>query len=160
MTADLYSIAFDNRQLDKVTGESPINVTPIPIAPTGKIELLSPVFNIEFDASYAVANYLYCNELDRYYYIENAVRDTAGRLDLHCRVDVLQSFSAAIKNSMTTILRTAALQYPTQIPDQQLPVNPSRKQIVSIVLEETSGTFDTDAQYSYLLTVVGGQPSV
>lgn len=160
MTVDLYKIAKDMRVLNKIAGASTLNNTPITVKPTEKVSILSPVFEIDMDAVYMTANYLYCDTFDRYYYIRDVRVNTAQRLELECMVDVRQSFSAALKNSEVTVIRNEKIRYPTQIQDNKLPVNPSRKVITSIIIPEIDNSFSTTASYSYLLTVIGGEPEI
>ena len=159
MTITLYSTATDPRKLDKITTATLLTNTPISIENTDRIDLLSPVFEIAMNANYMTANYLYCDTYDRYYYITTNKINTAQRLELHCEVDVRQSFAAAILATDCTIIRAENISQPTRIIDKNLPVNPTSKIVTSIVLPETSQSFDTDAEYSYLLTVVGGAPT-
>ena len=160
MTINLYKIAKDNRVVDKITGAVALNNNPITIKPTDKISLLQPVFEIDIEAAYMTPNYLYCDTFDSYYYITDVRVNTAQRLELECMIDVRQTFSAALLSSEATVIRNEKLLYPTQIQDSKLPVNPSRKIITSIVIPEVNRSFDTAASYSYLLTVVGGEPNI
>lgn len=160
MTVDLYKIAKDMRVLNKISGASPLNNSPITVKPTEKVSLLSPTFEIDMDATYMTANYLYCDTFDRYYYIRDVRVNTAQRLELECYIDVRQSFMNDMKNSELTVIRNEAVGLPTQISDNKLPVNPSRKIITSIVLADSTNSFSVDASYSYLLTVVGGEPNI
>lgn len=160
MTITLYSTAADNRALDKVSGATVITQTPLTIENTDRVDILAPIFEIAYDSSYMTANYLYCDTTDRYYYITDVRINTAQRIELVCAVDVRQSFSQSIAETECTVIRAESLGAPTKIQDMKLPVNPSTKIITSIILPETTQTFDTDASYSYLLTVVGGEPTV
>lgn len=160
MTVNLYKIAKDNRVVDKITGAVALNNTPITIKPTDKISLLQPVFEIDIESAYMTANYLYCDTFDSYYYITDVRVNTAQRLELECLIDVRQTFSASLLKSDATVIRNEKLRYPTQIQDSKLPVNPSRKVITSIVIPEVNKSFSTSATYSYLLTVVGGEPNI
>lgn len=161
MNITLYQTAADLRALDKITSANRISPEGgITIENTDRIDLLAPVFEIAMNSSYMTANYAYCDTLDRYYYINDIAINTAQRLELHCSVDVRQSFSAAIRATECTIVRAEAIAQPTKIIDNKLPVNPTSKIVTSIVLPETSKSFDTDAEWSYLLTVVGGAPSI
>ena len=160
MTVNLYKIAKDNRVVDKITGAVALNNTPITIKPTDKISLLQPVFEIDIESAYMTANYLYCDTFDSYYYITDIRVNTAQRLELECMIDVRQTFSASLLKSDATVIRNEKLRYPTQIQDSKLPVNPSRKIITSIVIPEVNQSFSTSATYSYLLTVVGGEPNI
>lgn len=159
MNITLYKTAADNRKLDKISDAVLLSQTAIPIQNTDRIDMLSPVFEIAVDATYMTANYLYCDTYDRYYYITTNRINTAQRLELICEVDVRQSFKNAILATDCTVIRAESIGTPTKIADNKLPVNPASKIVTSIILPETSGTLDTDASYSYLLTVVGGEPS-
>lgn len=161
MKLTLYQTTADPRALDKITNASRISPEGgITIENTDRIDVLTPVFEIAMNSSYMTANYAYCDAFDRYYYINDVLINTAQRLELHCSVDVRQSFSAAIRATECTIVRAEAIAQPTKIIDNKLPVNPTSKIVTSIVLPETSKSFDTDAEWSYLLTVVGGAPSI
>lgn len=161
MTLTLYQTAADPRALDKISNASTVSPEGgITIQNTDRIDLISPVFEIAMNSSYMTANYAYCDTLDRYYYINDIAINTAQRLELHCTVDVRQSFSSSIIATECTIVRAEILGQPTKIIDNKLPVNPTSKIVTSIVLPESSQSFDTDAEWSYLLTVVGGAPSI
>lgn len=164
MTIDIYNIAKDTRVLNKTAGASPINSQPIVIKPTDKINLTSPVFELDYDASYMTATYLYCYDYDRYYWIQQPRINTAQRLELPCSIDVRQSFSTAIRNTECTVIRSESVGKPTMYTDTKLPVYPSKKNITSIPMPENSNSFYTLALDSlhdcYLLTVVGGEASI
>lgn len=152
---NLYSIAADSRELDKVSGVLPINTLPIPVEPTELVNCLNPVFDIAYDASYLSANYLYCDTFDRYYYLSAPHLNTAGRLELACSIDIRQSFKTAIMNTYCTILRTSVYNKPTLYTDSKLPVYPNEKIVTSIELPEVNNELDTDGSWCYLLTVMG-----
>lgn len=156
MTINLYKISADPRALDKITGVSPVNSSPITVEPTERVNILNPVFIINYDETLMTCNYLYCDTFDRYYYINGAAVNTAHRLELACSVDVRQSFSAAIQSSKGIILRATSKGAPTKFPDNKLPVNPTEKIITSIELPELNNELDVDGNYCYLLTVMGG----
>lgn len=160
MTIDLYISAFDKRQLDKITNATKLNQSPVAIMPTSIINSESPVFEIAMNESFLNANYLYCSTFDKYYYITEKRVNTAQRLELVCYVDVRQSFKNAIKQTECTVIRSEAIATPTRIQDTKLPIDPASKIVTSMVLPETTQSFSTNATYSYLLTVVGGEPNI
>lgn len=160
MTINLYKISFDTRELDKVNGVTPVNPTAITVDPLNAVSTIHPVFVLDYNSNYVNCNYLYCDTLDSYYYITDRRINTAGRLELLCTIDVRTTFSAAIKSTPCTIIRADSIGNPTKIIDSKLPVNPQKKYITSIVLPETSNTMSTTAEYSYLLTVIGGTPNI
>lgn len=157
MYIDLYKISKDSRVVNKVGGIQP-TYTQIPLHPLKEVSSIRPVFEIDFNAARLQCNYLYCDIFDSYYYIIDSKVNTAGRLALSCFIDVRQTFSSAILNAPCTVIRGA--QQPTQIVDSKLPIDPAHKKITSVLLPELSDSFGTDKAYSYLLTVVGGEPNI
>lgn len=159
MTLTLYNITADHKALDKLSTATTITQTALTLSPTEKIDILNPVFYVDYDPTYIGANYCYCDLFARYYYIRGAAA-TAKRFELRCAVDVRQTYAAGIQAASGVVIRAESFQAPTMYPDSKLPVYPSRKIITSILLPETSGSFNTDAPASYLLTVIGGEPSL
>lgn len=157
MYIDLYKISKDNRVVDKVGGVEP-SYTNVALYPLREVSVIRPVFEIDYNAALLQCNYLYCDTFDSYYYIVDSKVNTAGRLALSCFIDVRQTFSNAIVNTPCTVIRGAG--YPTQVVDNKLPIDPAHKKITSILLPELSNSFGTDKDYSYLLTVVGGEPNI
>lgn len=161
MTIDLYACNADRRKLDKsanltaITGENGLSCRP-----TAQVNMINPEFEIDYSSAYLNCNYLYCRDFDRWYYVDNPRFNTAGRLVLPCTIDRRMTARNSITSCEATILRAESLGNPTKIPDSKLPVNPNKKQITSIVIPETSGTLSTDAVWSYLLTVIGGETTV
>lgn len=157
MTITLYKVIADKRALDKVSELTPV-YSALPVYPLREVSVVNPVFIIDYSADYLSCNYVYCDLYDRYYYINNMQVDTAGRLNVYCDIDVRQSYSTAIKNVSCTVVRGGG--QPTDVVDSKLPVNPSAKDITSVVMPENNNSFDVNASYSYLLTVVGGEPNI
>ena len=65
-----------------------------------------PIFvlgSANFD--FAHCNYLYFEDFNRYYYIEDIIIKSNKRIELHCMVDVLMSFADFIRNLYTTVER-------------------------------------------------------
>lgn len=154
MTITLYTITKDNNYLDKTTGVSPINNTPITIDVISRIDNLNPVFVIAKNDTYYAANYVKDNN-NRYYYITNKAVDTAGRLVLTCAIDVLQTYASEIKNAPATVIRSESIGRPTIYTDDKLPIFGNVRRKSSIEMPETSGSLDADGDNCYLLTVVG-----
>lgn len=165
MTLYLYDISADTRCLTKVIfGTTPAIKTAADIEPTEGVDILAPHFILGYDSSYLHCNYLYCSELNRYYYITEMTIDTAQRIHVECSVDVLQTYSADILNCMATVTRSESVGKPTMYTDSKLPVYPSKKNVTSIIMEQVSVPLNsmlttTDGD-NYLLTVIGGEPHV
>lgn len=164
VTVNLYSIAADKRVLDKITGVLPVNTTPITVKPTEGVNAVNPVFIMDYDAAYMNVNYLYCDTFDRYYYVQPPTVNTAGRIELQCIVDVRQSFKASLLKVQATVIRAQSKGQPTKYPDNKLPVYPNKKNVTSIEMPENNNRLRTlqlqVLDYGYLLTVVGGEPSI
>ena len=157
MYIDLYKISKDTRVIDKVGGVEP-SYTNVALYPLREVSVIRPVFEIDYNAALLQCNYLYCDTFDSYYYIVDSKVNTAGRLALSCFIDVRQTYSSSIAATPCTVIRGA--QQPTQIVDNKLPIDPAHKKITSVLLPELSDSFGTDKSYSYLLTVVGGEPTI
>lgn len=67
--------------------------------------ILNPVFILGYNSSIVSANYLYCAEFNRYYFIDNINLMPGHRMELQCSVDVLMSYSADIDNVSALIVR-------------------------------------------------------
>lgn len=114
------------------------------------MEIINPTFIITTPLNMQV-NYLYCEDLNRFYYIDNKTLLTGGRTELVCRVDVLKSFSNDILN-LTVII------------DKQRDVNKSNVYINDGSLVAESRTVITSKEFSngfsengnYILVVAGG----
>lgn len=162
MTIDLYKCTADRRVLDKtasltaITGEGGLSCRP-----TAAVNMTNPEFEIDYAAAYTNCNYLYCRDFDRWYFVDNPRFNTAGRYVLPCSIDVRMTARNSITGCQATILRAESLGNPTKIPDSKLPVNPNKKKVTSIILPQISGeSLGTDITYSYILTVIGGAPTI
>lgn len=125
------------------------------ISPLSTINILSPVFVVDYDSRLLGCNYVSATFLSRRYMCTVSV-DTANRMILSCSVDYLSSFNLA--NCDITVTRCGGLGAPTEIPDNKLPVIPNRKHIDSItVFNEQLGDFRNDPRaLNYVITTIGG----
>ena len=164
MTCYLYNIAVDSRVLNKVNADTPYSIAKTTVKPTAALDIISPTFVFDYSAAALACNYLYCQEFGRFYFVNNIAVDTAGRINIQCNIDVLQTYSAQIKNSVATVLRSESVGHPTKYIDSKLPVYPSKKNITSIIMPQIdvplNSKLDTHAEDCYLLTVIGGSPNI
>lgn len=58
----------------------------------GELSLEHPTLILQYNANYNNANYIHIGEYGRYYYITDRINLTGGRMEIHCDVDVLESF--------------------------------------------------------------------
>lgn len=156
MTCYLYNISADSRQLVKVDNSTQYTEAHTAVKPTAPLDIITPTFVFDYSAAALACNYLYCSEFGRYYFVTNIAVDTAGRINISCAIDVLQTYSAAIKNCRATVIRTATGGKPTMYVDTKFPVYPSKKVVTSVTSAETSGSFSADGGYCYVLNTIGG----
>lgn len=113
-------------------------------------DILNPVFLLDYNAGLVSSNYLHCQELNRYYFINSIYLLPGHRMELQCSVDVLMSYSTAIDNVNAIILRqeNAAL---SMIADTSIMI----KNYAIIDTYIFTEKFDV-AFGSYVMQVVGG----
>ena len=124
----------------------------VTISPLSSINQLSPVFVIDYDARFLNANYVIATFLSRKYFCTVSI-DTAGRMVLTCKVDVLAN---NFNECPLTVTRNGGIGKPTYIPDEKLPILPNRETITSTTAENpyfSSGLLDNKC---YLVTVING----
>lgn len=139
-------------------------------------DILKPSFKLAWDDAILKANYIWCPELQRYYFIDNYVAETGGGMRLNCHVDVLMTYSNYLVNIPMTItrmcytdsqyaqevLKTPIKMGPTYVPDALFPLK-SEKEIKTYQLTQSNGeptdVFNIDkataGSYNYILTVCG-----
>lgn len=101
MKATFYNNASDERYLNKSITAKFSNIDIEVITPASVVR---PSFRLSSGLLGQSVNYVYVNELERYYYIRNWTMDN-GFVILECEVDVLMSFKNAIKNQNVIVSR-------------------------------------------------------
>lgn len=137
----------DPKVLGKTLGmnsETPV-MSVVSVRPTDSVDVLNPVFVIDYNDAYLNYNYVYCEKFRRYYFINNRQVDIGSKITLYCSVDVLESYRGAILGGTGNIIRSGAYGTPTNIPDKLYPIDPNRKEMKTQLL---TGGFDFAPQYS------------
>lgn len=124
------------------------------IEPYDEVTILNPVFIINYDKKFLDCNYIYCLELNRYYYVTASI-NIAKRIVLTGSIDPLMSFKDQILQSYATILRSESIGEPTVIPDNQLPINTGESQILVQGGFKSLGVIGPDTD-GYIITTLGG----
>lgn len=150
MTLTLYTTADDPR---KVSKNLTVVAASVGVVPTAAVEQLSPVFVIDYNASYMGANYCYCDLFGRYYYIDSINVDIGKKMILTCKIDVLMTYATGIRAAQATVIRSESIGKPTYVPDNQLPVNPVAVDLESQIF--TGGDI-LGQTASFLLQTMGG----
>lgn len=151
MTIDLYSTASDERRAVKGLTLIAENV---PIKPTDTIDMLQPNFIISYNAAYLGANYLYCPDFSRYYFVGDLQVEIGKRIIFPCRVDALSSWINQMLGCQCTVTRseTAGI---NAVPDAQLPIDPNKRVYRVMAFDaESNYPFDINAANPYLLEVL------
>lgn len=119
-------------------------------------ELSNPIFIVAFDNSAFNANYAYCDNFGRYYYINERVLVTGGRIELHCHVDVLQTYNSSIAALTATVTRQqhAGINH---VPDSLLPLSPAKQTYVAALGGNVFNlTGANNLSFNFVLNVAGG----
>lgn len=134
LTVTFYTSSANPKKLDK-SG----NLTTIGTAKTlhvkHKIDVLNPVFEVDYNAAFLAANYIYIAEFRRYYFCTIAT-DTAQRITVSAAVDVLYSHAAQIKDCACTVIR-AELGKPSDVTDNKYPIQPNKYIIQGVDFDES-----------------------
>ena len=110
--------------------------------------IINPVFIIKnvINQKIIKSNYLFSDDFNRYYYINNIVAINGGMFELHCSVDVLYTYKNEIKR-LTTLIDRQENVFNNYIVDNELPLRCERKLDVKKI-----GTISPNI--SYVLTVI------
>lgn len=73
------------------------------------LNVVTPVFLVQATTQYDKANAVYCEDLDRYYFITGKNWIRTGLLEISCHVDVLVTYQGDIWNNAGIISRNANL---------------------------------------------------
>lgn len=147
MQATFYNNKSDKRYLNKTIEAKYSN---IPIEVLEPSSVVRPRLRVSSGLIGQNVNYLYVNELERYYYIKDWIMEN-GHILLECEVDVLMSFKDSIKNQNVIVSRQETL-YNTYQNDERFKLYnyPATK---TIRIDSGNGfNFNTT---NYVLCVVG-----
>ena len=145
------SVGYTTAPPNKVNRDYSI-IDSVTISPLSSINQLSPVFVIDYDARFLNVNYVIAGFLSRKYFCTVSI-DTAGRMVLSCKVDVLAN---NFNDCPLTVTRNGGIGKPSMIPDDKLPILPNKETITSTTAENpyfSGGLLDT---YCYLVTILNG----
>lgn len=119
-------------------------------------ELSNPIFVLAFDNSVFNSNYCFCENFSRYYFINERVLTTGNRIELHCHVDVLQSYSEAISGLTVTVTRQENIGI-NHIPDSLLPLDPVKQtRCIDLGGNIFNLTGANNLTHNFVLNVSGG----
>lgn len=140
MLLNLYSTTDDTRKLEKAL-TTVKNITAIP---SENVTMLAPAFIVEYDRAILAANYCFIPEFGRYYFIRDITLLKGNRLQINCSVDVLKTYADDLKNCTAVIIRNGGIGEPSMIPDNQLPINPNKKELLTKTVNFAIDTTNTN----------------
>ena len=157
LTLNLYNTVDDPRVVNKTVTA----VATVTADPTDNVSILNPSFLIEYSSAYLAANYCYVELFGRYYYIRNMSVVKGNRILIECAVDVLKTYATALTDCVCIATRSESIGEPTEIPDKNLPIDPNREDIYSIVFDRDPFNIDLNAEgvKCWQLTTNGGDIS-
>ena len=150
-----YNSTYDRKTLDKsgITQIADYESAHL----TDGCSMIRPRFRLKTPETDPVkANYLFCHDWDRYYFINDFDFVPGNAMIFDCVVDPLYSFMDQLKNVSGTILRNEHAQN-SYIVDTELPIL-VRKSLEIIRLENSDfqlSRFNSDT-HLFLMTIAGG----
>lgn len=155
LTLNLYNTVDDPRVVNKTVTA----VATVIAEPTDNISILTPAFLIEYNSAYLAANYCYVALFSRYYYIRNISVVKGNRILIECAVDVLKTNATGLTDCECIVTRSESIGTPSQIPDNNLPIDPNREEIKSIIFDRDPFNIDAiNTAKCWQLTTNGGEP--
>ena len=124
MTIKTYRFLGDSRKIDKtLTAVSTYSNAVI----VGDMSIHTPTISLQLDSFTDVINlnYIYIQELRRYYYVVDSTIRGDGFVQLQCKVDVLKSFKADILAS-TQYVERQQNKCTYQLPDNMYNIKSNR----------------------------------
>ena len=105
MTIKLYKYHGDNRKIEKSLDlvQTISNATVVET-----MDIINPVIILEVDQTFASVisfNYIYIQDLKRYYYVNHIEIISNGSITIQCHVDVLKTYSKDILGSTQYVKR-------------------------------------------------------
>ena len=121
---------------------------------TGKIkedtDIINPSFIVKSAGTdFNTANYLYCFDLERYYFIKTVIEKPAGLIEIVCHEDVLMSFKNSIRKQSGIVARQEQI-YNTYLQDGTF------KAYAYPLIQQKSFPSGFSDNTTILLAVVGG----
>lgn len=142
MTVKLYSLSINPIVLNKTLGTATDKSATI----KGTLDVLNPVFELDFDASILTKNYMYVADLGRYYFI-TSIEIVNHVIIIQGHVDVLKTYNSEIRAGKCTATRSN--QRNNTIPDTMVMTLPTEK----ITYRKLSTPVSTGETY---VLIVGG----
>lgn len=129
LTAILMSTTDDPLVVSKTT----TTIATVTAKPADNCSIGSPRLILHYTGSLQAVNYMYISDFGRYYFVEPPVVIPGGEILISGSVDVLKTYDAALRACPATVIRSESVGAPTMIPDNKLPINPNKKELLTAV---------------------------
>lgn len=154
MQGTFYYNKSDSRYLNKEIEAKYSNISIQILEPASVIR---PTLRVSSGLIGQGVNYVYIQELERYYYIKNWTMDN-GYIQMDCEVDVLMSYRAAIKDKYI-IAKRSENKYNLYLPDDKFKLYNYPKVQTLTFTPKTSLQFDMNVS-QYVLVTTGAISAV
>lgn len=152
-----YYSSADPRKLDK-SGNLQTIFGGIEAKLKDDCDLMNPTFVLYTNNDYVRINYLYCSTWGKYYFV-NDISFSAGRtMELHCSVDVLMTYRAAIRDLNVNVYRQEFLKNKNLVDSEY--VTGVQMNTENHYFNDDPFNADLNADRCYMLTVVGGVDNI
>lgn len=162
ITAKFYKISDDPRVINKTLGTEKEKTITI----KGADSILNPTITIRYDATMTDYNYVFIPEpYNRYYFLAPPVIAPGKRMTWGCSVDPLMSNKDAIEGLDVIVTRLERGKYADD-DNRKNSDYISDNHAVGLVqpnvhtVEAAASPFNTESDWSYVMSVVGGVPNV
>lgn len=150
----------DPRKLDKRENFNSSSPRPFTATIKDNCSVMDPDFIVSASlVDLANNNYLHCEEWGRYYFIEDLIAMTGGRVAIRCKEDVLTSHADQISNLSGYLIRTADDTHTNTLIHDNIYPTQANRQMQVYQFDASPFTANYAADLVYVLTVVGGDHS-
>lgn len=157
MTLTFYNVSDDPRTVNKSLGSAVATVNNV--YAKEPLDYLSPTF-ILTGVTPDAGNYLYCAELNRYYFIKNYVRVFGDKTEVICEIDVRKTYSAALMNTDVIVFNQGKESLADAlISDGRLPMQVNTESRTFSFTRGEIGAVNVN-NYSFVLNVFSGAGGV
>lgn len=155
INVEFFTCNDDPRTLNKTL--TPVLNSPVSAVLTANTSILQPILLIQYNGAVCGANYMYIPHFQRYYTIENITVTEGERMTITGASDPVHTMKDQILNCPCICVRKTS-NFPTDVPDTQLPVNPVKGYVTSVFLggDNDFAPVISPADEYYILTVKGG----
>lgn len=120
---------------------------------TDQTSIENPSFLLDYNSAYINANYAYCPEMKRYYFITGREIRNGNQMILNCHVDVRMSFRSQILASSIIADRSSSAGDP-YVPDPMVTVKDS---VQTIIRKVSTTPFTGPGGSNNLVLTIGGK---